>query len=77
MAGIEKAEIPLQFETIDLHLTIEKAIKIMTLQLEKSEGFIKLQLKAQNSITLDDKAPLLDTLCNLISNAINYNDNPP
>ena len=31
MAGIEKAEIPLQIGTIDLHLTIEKAIKIMNL----------------------------------------------
>ncbi len=77
MAGIEKAEIPLQIETIDLHLTIEKAIKIMNLQLEEKDGFIKLQLTAQNSIIEGDQAHLLNTLCNLISNAIKYNHNTP
>jgi len=77
MAALERGEVPLRKMELDLHQVITDAIKHMQLQLDNSGAKITTLLKAEKSIITGDKIHLINTLCNLLDNAIKYANNTP
>ena len=72
MTALERGEIPLQKTEIDFHELIHEALKYISVQLEHQEGNLQLNLNADRFVVMGDKTHLLNTLCNLIDNAIKY-----
>lgn len=77
MAALERGEIPIVKTAINFGEILENAIKCMNIQLEAKEGTLKLNLKAEQLNMLGDKNHLMNTICNLIDNAIKYAKDKP
>lgn len=72
IASLEKRETLIALEKISFHSTINKAIKIMALQLQEKQGSLQLNLVANPDSFNGDETHLLNAICNLIDNAIKY-----
>lgn len=77
MTALERGEIPIVKAEINLGDVIENAVKCMRIQLEAKEGSLKLNLKAERLMIFGDKNHLVNTICNLIDNAIKYAKEKP
>lgn len=77
MTALERGEIPVIKAEINFGEVIENAIKCMKIQLEAKEGTLQLNLKAERLKVLGDKNHLVNTICNLIDNAIKYAKEKP
>lgn len=78
IAKLDKQEIKLKIETIDIHEIIEEAQENFELsQLEESGGEIKLHLEAENHVIDADVVHITNVINNLIDNAIKYSDQTP
>ncbi len=77
MTALERGEIPIIKTEINFGDVIENAIKCMRIQLEAKDGSLKLNLKAERLQMLGDKNHLVNTICNLIDNAIKYAKEKP
>lgn len=71
-AVIEKEDLELKIELLDLNTIIKKAIKNIELQLNKKNGEISLDLKANNTLIEADKIHITNVIYNLLDNAIKY-----
>lgn len=77
VARIEKKEVNFDFQNVDLHEVISAVTESMSLQLQKRNTNLKLNLNATNSWLYCDELHLSNVLFNLIDNAIKYSkDNP-
>lgn len=72
MARLEKEDIGLKKETVDMHQVIREAIKNTSTALHEKSGSISCQLNATKSVIEADKLHLTNVLYNLIDNAIKY-----
>jgi two-component system phosphate regulon sensor histidine kinase PhoR len=72
MASLDKEEINLNQETIDLHDIVNEVLKSMQLSLNEKEGEITVQLEASNSTITGDRHHITNIVYNLIDNAIKY-----
>lgn len=77
MAKLDKEDIGLKKERVDVHQIISDAIKNTTLSLQERKGTIVCQLKAANHNIDADRLHLTNVLYNLIDNAIKYSRNVP
>lgn len=78
MADLEKGEVELNFESIDLHELIEQAVDHFRLAVEKRRGNLLLQLDStQNKSIRADKIHLMNVLNNLLDNAVKYTTGAP
>jgi len=77
MAIFEKMRMELKMTELDLHNIIDKAIESYTLQIEKSEGSIIRDFRCSNSYARVDEAHFLNSVSNLIDNAIKYSKEKP
>lgn len=77
MTALEKGEIPLHMELIDVHSLIAGALKCMSVQLDSQKGHLELKLEAVKFMVKGDKRQLTGALCNLIDNAIKYSGPSP
>lgn len=77
MTALERGEIPLQKNQIDIHQIIHDAVKCMALQIENKHLNLKLNLSAENCLINGDKIHLANALCNLIDNGIKYGQEKP
>ncbi len=77
MASIESPNLSLNILPIDFHKLIQKAAQIMNLQLQDQNGNLTLELNATNCTISGDETHLLNSICNLIDNAVKYNSSPP
>jgi two-component system, OmpR family, phosphate regulon sensor histidine kinase PhoR len=78
MATLEKDDITLNKEMVDVHQIIKQAVGSVNIALEQKQGKIQTKLKAQQSHIEADKVHLTNIIYNLIDNAIKYSgDNPP
>ncbi len=77
MAALERGEIPLCVERIDVHSILLAAIKCMRLQIESAGGEIKTDLQAEKTELSADKHHLSNAICNLVDNAIKYAKGKP
>jgi len=76
-AVMEKEDLELKIELLDLDFIIKKAIKNIQLQLNKKNGEIKLELNAHNTLVEADKIHITNVIYNLLDNAIKYSKENP
>jgi two-component system, OmpR family, phosphate regulon sensor histidine kinase PhoR len=77
MARLEKEDIGLKKELVDMHVVIQDAIKNTTASLQEKKGSITCQLNASQSSIEADKLHLTNVLYNMIDNAIKYCSKAP
>ena len=73
----ERAEMKLNFTEVNIHDIIGKAAATFRLQLEARNGIIRMQLNASPSLAKVDENHFLNTISNLIDNAIKYSRENP
>jgi two-component system, OmpR family, phosphate regulon sensor histidine kinase PhoR len=77
MAIFERMKMKLNFVEMDVHNIIDKAVDNFALQISTRGGKIKTDLQATRSIVLIDEVHLLNSISNLIDNAIKYSKENP
>jgi two-component system, OmpR family, phosphate regulon sensor histidine kinase PhoR len=77
MAIFEKMKMKLNMIETDVHSILEKAIDNFALQINNRAGTIKTDLQATNSKVYIDEAHFLNSISNLIDNAIKYSGENP
>jgi len=77
MARLEKSDVGLKKEKLDLHDLIREVVQNTSVALQEKNGEVALELNAQNSWIEADKLHFTNVLFNLIDNAIKYNKNTP
>jgi two-component system phosphate regulon sensor histidine kinase PhoR len=77
LTALEKGEIPLDMQRINMHDVIQNAVKCISVQTENVGGNLVSNLMATRSFVLGDKAHLSNVVCNLIDNAIKYSKGQP
>lgn len=77
MALIDKRDFNFQIRDVDVHETTTRAAKNIRLQVEKRNGEIELDLKAESPVISNDEIHLYNIISNLLDNAIKYADGNP
>ena len=77
MAIFERMKLKLSLVELDVHGIIEKAVENFTLQIIARNGVINTDLQATNPIVLIDEIHFLNSISNLIDNAIKYSKEIP
>jgi two-component system, OmpR family, phosphate regulon sensor histidine kinase PhoR len=76
-AVIEKGELKINKEDIDVHELLNEVICIFNPQVEKQHARIKTAFNAYNDRIKGDKTHLSSAFYNLLDNAMKYTDTPP
>ena len=76
-AVLDRGEIQLKLEEIDLNSIIEKAVKNVIIQVEKNNGTITINSKAKNTSILADTVHITNVIYNLLDNANKYTPSEP
>jgi two-component system phosphate regulon sensor histidine kinase PhoR len=77
MATLEKEDLGLKKEKVDVHEIINKAISSLEVPLADRNGVVEKELYAQPSEIIADPLHLTNIIYNLIDNSIKYcNENP-
>jgi two-component system phosphate regulon sensor histidine kinase PhoR len=71
-AVIDRGEMRLKLEEVDIHAVIKDSVKNIQLQLEKKDAEIALSLSAIPSVVKADKTHITNVLFNLLDNALKY-----
>lgn len=77
MAIFERMKMKLNLVEMDLHVIIEKAVENFTLQINNCKGIINTDLQATKSLVFIDEIHFLNSISNLIDNAIKYSKDYP
>ena len=77
MAIFERIRLKLSLVELDVHGIIEKAVENFTLQIIARNGVINTDLQATNSMVFIDEIHFLNSISNLIDNAIKYSKEIP
>lgn len=77
MAAIEKKDVQMKLETMNLHELVEAATRKMALQVENREGALKTVLNAQDQTVRGDAVHLMNVVVNLLDNANKYSPEKP
>jgi two-component system, OmpR family, phosphate regulon sensor histidine kinase PhoR len=77
MAIFEKMKMKLNIVELDVHIILEKAIESFALQIKDRDGKITKDLQATFSLAMADEIHLLNSISNLIDNAIKYSKDKP
>ncbi len=76
-AVLDKGEVKLQQEEVDLHELIGEAIRNIHIQVEEKQGKLNTNLEAEASVVTGDKVHLTNVVFNLLDNAIKYGGTSP
>lgn len=77
ISKLEKNELDLPKEKVDLQEVIEEAINHLNLTVENEGGYIKTHYQAKNNTILGNKSHLTNVIVNILDNAIKYTEGPP
>jgi two-component system phosphate regulon sensor histidine kinase PhoR len=77
IAIFEKIKMKLTLSDMDIHLILNNAIENFTLQIESSQGEIEKSFQAKSSHAMVDEVHFLNSISNLIDNAIKYSKGRP
>ena len=77
MAIFDRIKLKLSLVELDVHGIIEKAVENFTLQIIAHNGVINTDLQATNSMVFIDEIHFLNSISNLIDNAIKYSKEVP
>ena len=76
-AVIEKGQLKMKREQINLHEVITDVIKNIRIQVEIKDGIIRKQCRAENPVLIGDKVHLTNLVYNLLDNANKYSPRKP
>lgn len=76
-AVIEKGQLKMKREQINLHEVITDVIKNIRIQVEIKDGIIRKQCRAENPVLMGDKVHLTNLVYNLLDNANKYSPRKP
>lgn len=77
VARLDKNELNLSFEAVNMHELIASYAESFELKIQKEAGRIALYLNAQNNLVKGDKLHLENVLRNLLDNALKYSIEKP
>jgi two-component system, OmpR family, phosphate regulon sensor histidine kinase PhoR len=77
MAIFEKMKMKFSIVELDVHAIINRAIENFSLQIINSNGLITKDFKAKMSLAMVDEIHFLNSISNLIDNAIKYSKDSP
>lgn len=77
MARLDKGDIALRKETVDVHQLIQEAVKNVSHALQEKSGSFSIDFQAFNSTLEADRLHLINVFHNLFDNAIKYSNEPP
>lgn len=77
IAKIEKDDLKLERQQIDVNDLISTVIDSMSLQLQKKDAIINLSLDAKNTMMVADELHLSNVIFNLVDNANKYSKDQP
>lgn len=76
-AILDRGEMDLNVERINLHELAQNVIKNIAIQVNKRGGSIKADLKAVNPVIIGDRIHLTNVIYNMLDNAIKYSPDSP
>lgn len=77
IARMDRKDIKLKPEVLDLHRVVDEAVQNIRLQVEKRQGLIRTEYRAENPRILADEVHLANVVLNLLDNANKYAKNAP
>jgi signal transduction histidine kinase len=77
MAQIEKGELTLHKEELNIHEVIEHAVEIIKIQVESREGTIEMMMNSTRPVISGDQLHLSNVIFNLLDNANKYSPGKP
>ena len=77
MALIDKRDFNLNLQGVDLHQVIETAVDNFALQVEKRQGILKTNLRAEKTMVEGDITHITNIIHNLMDNANKYSPEKP
>jgi len=75
-AVLDRGELMLNIETININDIIEKAVKNASIQIEKNNGSLNIHYNAKHTSIEGDKIHITNVIYNLLDNANKYSTNP-
>jgi two-component system phosphate regulon sensor histidine kinase PhoR len=77
IAKIDKGDLKLEYKEVEMNDLLTAIVDSMSLQLEKRNAIIDLELEARNPVVIGDELHLSNVIFNLLDNANKYSpDNP-
>ncbi|MBK9292164.1 MAG: HAMP domain-containing histidine kinase [Bacteroidetes bacterium] len=76
-AVMEKGELTLRKDRVDLHEVLRQAVASKQLMAKSRNGHIFMELKADNAEVLGDRVHLTNVMLNLLDNALKYTEEAP
>lgn len=76
-AILEKGQLKLKLETVDIHQVIAEVTRKIRMQLEQKNGILDLHLEAENTLVEGDRMHLSNVFANLLDNANKYSPGKP
>ncbi len=77
MAKIDRRDLNLKIEEVDMHRVIEQAVENISLQVQQRDGQIRTLLQATQSVIRGDHTHLTNIIHNLLDNANKYSPERP
>ena len=77
LAMLDKQELELRENVIDMHELIEISVNHIILQVEEKGGRVELNLEAEGHNVIGDELHLGNVIVNLMDNALKYSDDTP
>jgi len=77
IARLDRKDFEFTWEAVNVHELINDAVQGISIQVEKREGKINLELNASNPVITTDKIHGTNVIYNLLDNAMKYSVNPP
>jgi two-component system, OmpR family, phosphate regulon sensor histidine kinase PhoR len=77
IAKLEKGDLNLNFEPIDINEVLDQVVKNQSVQMEQFGVKLNLDLQAEESIVSADRVHLTNIIFNLMDNAIKYSKEKP
>lgn len=77
MALLDKGEVKLRLDKVDVHETIEQVLTNLSVQIEQKGGIVNLELNAENPEIEADEVHLTNIIYNLLDNANKYSPENP
>ncbi len=76
-AVIDRGELKLKRDPIDVHQIIQRAVKNIELQIRKKQGYIEMALNAATPMVVADRVHVTNVIFNLLDNANKYTNDKP
>lgn len=77
MTVLDRSDLTLSKEHIDLHHLIRRAVETLSIQMEQAGAQLELNLMAKVSSVYVDPVHMMHVLTNLLDNALKYSDEKP